>query len=255
MDYFLFNTYTDECWVDKDGFSYKDSFKSRFRSLSYRDDIYPWLKDKGMLIIEEKDKYLRSATEQYIDYLEGMYNLRTINNKMNMKLQEFIKQELKLIDKKPEEAFEILSDKETELNNAISQIQQLKSNYQKEIVKNHFLQWNKLFQIDFPNLKIVGDEFKKNNDVINIGVKFTIENKEFVAIIECNNCYKRNIYLGIGRHFVSSEKLEIPKSLERIINNNELKEPEDFWYGWKFTSLENAYSQIKTLIEQITSSK
>lgn len=244
---------SDECWENKDGFSYKDSFKSRFSSLSYKDDIYPWLKEKRLSIVEEKDIYLQSAVEQYLDHLEGIFSLRTTNKKMNMKLQEFIKQELKLIDKNPEEAIEILSDKEMEMNNAIGQIQLLKSKYQIKIVENHFQQWEKLLQIDFPNLKIIGDKFEIDNNVINVGIKFSIENKDFVAIIECNNCDKLNIYYGIGRQFVSNEKFETTESLRRILNDNELNEPEDFWYGWKYTPLESAYYQLKNLINQIQS--
>jgi len=34
----------DECWKSKDNSTYKNEFKDRFRSLSYRDNIYPWFK-------------------------------------------------------------------------------------------------------------------------------------------------------------------------------------------------------------------
>jgi hypothetical protein len=84
----------DDCWKNKDGYSYKEKFQDRFRSLSYRDVIYPWLKYNVYPKIESKDNYLRSAIEQYIDYLEGeqMFNLREINKNMNMELQKFIKE-------------------------------------------------------------------------------------------------------------------------------------------------------------------
>ena len=107
---------SDECWINKDDFSYKSDFKQRFCSLSYRDKIYPWLKTEISRTIDEKDVFLRSAIEQYVDYLEGMFSLRTINEEMNMKLQDFIKKELGLEDNKPLEAIEALSEKEEELN-------------------------------------------------------------------------------------------------------------------------------------------
>lgn len=241
----------EECWRNKDDISYKDDFKNRFRSLSYRDSIYPWFKYEILPIIDNKDIYLRSAVEQYIDHLEGMFCLRTINKKMNMKLQEFIKNELGLQDNNPEEAVEILSEKETELNNAISQIQQLKSKYQKQIVENHFEEWKKSLQTKFPNLKIVGDNFKINKMIINIGVEFFIENQNFVGLIECNDCIKPNIFFGVGRHYVSKTKHKTPEILQKILNERELVEPDDFWYGWKYTSLENAYMRLTTLVEDI----
>jgi len=247
---------SDECWKKDDVF-YKDDFKDRFRSLSYRDEIYPWLKNKILPVIDEKNIYLRSAVEQYIDHLEGeeMFSLRTINKEMNMKLQEFIKKELGLQDDKPEEAIEILFEKETELNNAISQIQQLKSKYQKQNVMNYFENWEKSLQIDFPTLKVVGDKFKLKKGTINVGVIFSLENQNFVAIIECNDCNKPNIYFGVGRHFVSEIKHQTSEILQKILNDNKLKEPEDFWYGWKHTSLERAYMRLKTLIESIENLK
>jgi len=55
---------SDDCWKNKDDFSYKEGFKCRFRSLSYKDCIYPWLKNKIQpTIVDSKDKYLSSAIE------------------------------------------------------------------------------------------------------------------------------------------------------------------------------------------------
>ena len=246
---------SDDCWKNKDYFSYKESFKCRFRSVSYRDRIYPWLKNIILPTIDSKDKYLSSAVEQYIDHLEGIFSLRTIDKNMNMKLQEFIKKELELHDDRPDEAMEILSEKEKELNHAIIQIQQLKSKYQKHLVLNYFKQWEMMLGDEFPTLEIVGDKFIRNNNIINVGVKFSIKNQDFVAIIECNDCSKPNIYLGIGRHFVGNKKHEVSESLKVILENCKLTKPEDFWYGWKDSSLENAYNSLKNLIEEIGASQ
>lgn len=243
----------DECWLNKDKFSYKDSFKDRFRSLSYKDQIYPWFKNKILPTIDEKNLYLKSAVEQYIDHLEGMFSLRTINNKMNMELQKFIKEKLGLQDDKPEEATEILSEKETELNNAINQIQQLKSKYQKQIVVNHFEGWKQSLKDEFSDLTVVGDSFELDKNCINIGVKFSFENQNFTALIECNNWNKPNIFYGVGRRFASLTKHYTPETLQRVLNGNELLNPEDYWYGWKYTSLENGYVKLKTLIDEIIS--
>lgn len=242
---------SDDCWINKDNVSYKSDFSQRFCSLSYRDRIYPWLKNDILPFIDEKDVYLRSAFEQYFDYLEGIFSLRTINEEMNMKLQEFIKNELGLEDDKPEEAVESLSEKESELNNAITQIQQLKSKYQKQIVLSHFKKWEKSLQTDFPSFKIVGDKFELDKNCINVGVEFCINNQSFVAIIECNDCNNPNIYYGIGRHFVSAYKYETPEILQNILGDNKLLGSEDFWYGWRWSTLGDVYMSLKRLIEEI----
>ena len=244
---------SDESWINKDKISYKDDFKSRFRSLSYRYEIYPFIKNKLLPNVDKTNIYLYSAIAQYIDYLEGMFSLRTIDKPMNMKLQEFLQNELGIQEDNPEDATIILSEKEEELNNAISQIQLLKSKFQKQIVENHFVKWEKLLKEEFSDLIIVGDKFNLDKNIINLGIKFSLENRDYVAIIECNDSDTSNFYLGIGRPIASNKKFETSETLQKILNDNELSMPEDLWYGWKYTSLENAYSDLKILINQIKS--
>jgi len=241
---------SDACWKNKDNFSYKDGFKLRFRSLSYRDCIYPWFKNEIRESINSKDLYLRSAIEQYVDHLEGMFSLRQNDKGFNMKLQEFIKKELGISDNNPEEAIEILTEKEIELNNAVSQIQLLKHKYNKHLVLSRFEEWEEKLKKDFSRI-LVSDKFQEKEEVINVGVKFSIENKEFTAIIECNDCNKPNIYLGIGRHFSSQLKYETPQILQNFLNDRNLIKPEDYWYGWKYTSLTDGYRMLKEIIEEI----
>jgi hypothetical protein len=167
-----------------------------------------------------------------------------------MKLQEFIKKQLGISDNNPDEAIEILNEKEIELNNAVSQIQLLKHKYNKKIILSCFEEWEEKLKKDFSRV-VVSDKFKEKQEVINVGVKFSIENKEFTAIIECNDCNKPNIYLGIGRHFSSQHKYETPQILQSFLNDRNLTMPEDYWYGWKYTSLTDGYRMLKEIIEEI----
>ena len=243
---------SDECWVNKDNYSYKDEFKDRFRSLSYRDKIYLWIKNDIFPNLDNKDNYLKSALEQYIDYLEGdqMFNLREINKNMNMELQKFIKEKLGLQDNNPEGAITILSEKEMELNNALAQVQELKSVYKKQLILSCFENWESQLKKDFPNQdqQIVGDKFKLNKNVINIGIKFNIDGKDYSALLECNDCNKPNIYVGIGIGFASQQKHDESTKLKTILDNAELKSPDDWWYGWKYTSIENGYKHLLDLV-------
>lgn len=245
---------SDEVWLDKDNISLKESFRNRFASISFRDKIYPWLKFKVLPLINDENIYLRSATEQYIDHLEGLFSLRIINKPMNMKLQEFIKKELSIDDNNIENSIEILSEKEEELNNLLNQIKLLKSKFNKQKMTEFFKNFEELLRLDFSSEEIVRDVFKLDENVINVGVKFKYNNVEFVAIIECNNCDVPTLYYGIGRHYSSLEKTILPESLNLIMESNNLKSPEDYWYGWKYTNLENGYLELKSLIQEIVKS-
>lgn len=56
--------------------NYKEEFKNRYSIVSFNQDVIKWLKEKVYPNLTLKEVYLRSAIEQYIDYLErysGLY--------------------------------------------------------------------------------------------------------------------------------------------------------------------------------------
>lgn len=75
---------------------YQKAFEERYINLSFRDDILPWLKTNVLPNIKYKDIYLINAIQQYIDYLEGLFDLRTIQNTMNMNINKIIADYLQL---------------------------------------------------------------------------------------------------------------------------------------------------------------
>lgn len=243
---------SDDSWKNNQNYSYKNDFVNRFCSVSYFEGIYPWIKYWVLPSLDKKHNFLYSAIEQYIDYLEGIFSLRLINKPMNMKIHEFLKTELGIQDENFERAIEILNEKQGDLNNLLSQIQQLKSIYEKKFIENNFLNFKKLLELDFLNMEIVGDSFKLNKRIINLGIKFVIDNKPFVAMLECEYSERPNFYFGVGRHFVTNERIEMPESLQKILQGNNFSKPENFWYGWKSTTIENAYLDLKNLITQIS---
>jgi hypothetical protein len=220
--------------------------------VSYFEGIYPWIKYWVLPSLDKKHNFLYSAIEQYIDYLEGIFSLRIINKPMNMKIHEFLKTELGIQDENFERAIEILNEKQSDLNNLLSQIQQLKSIYERKFIEQNFLNLKKLLALDFPDMEFVGDSFKLNKRIINLGIKFVIDNKIFVAILECEYSERPNFYFGIGRHFVSNVLYEMPESLKNVLIENNFSKPENFWYGWKSTLFENSYSELKNLITLIS---
>ena len=97
----------EQTWGD-----YIEKYKDRFLRLSFREDILTWLTENVLPNVRLKDKFPSSALEQYIDHLKGKFALRNINNKMNMELQELIKQEWKLYDTSQKNIAELLAKKE-----------------------------------------------------------------------------------------------------------------------------------------------
>lgn len=55
---------------------YKEAFTNRFAVVSFNEDILEWLKNYVLPNVTIKEVYLRSAIEQYIDFLEGYSSRR-----------------------------------------------------------------------------------------------------------------------------------------------------------------------------------
>ena len=132
-------TYEKEPTKQTWGKYYKSDIRTkRYLNLSFKDDILPWLKNLVLPNIRLKDKYLSSSIEQYIDHLEGKFSLRTINNTMNMELQSFIRETLRVNYIESEKALEIVSIKIQEMENALTQLNTIKEDIQKELDEKYF---------------------------------------------------------------------------------------------------------------------
>lgn len=64
----------------------------RFILMNYKYDILPWLKKEVLPNCRVKEEYLQSALRQYIDFLEGMFGLRTRSEAINKEIKHIIYQ-------------------------------------------------------------------------------------------------------------------------------------------------------------------
>lgn len=110
--------------------SYKDAFRYRYVNIFFRTHILIWLKEKVLPNIKLKENVLRSAIEQYIDYLEGIFDLRTQNKSLNMEMERIIIEKLGL-DKKESnlEKVNLLQNKIDELSEVNNQLIRMKDKY------------------------------------------------------------------------------------------------------------------------------
>lgn len=148
--------------------NYKDTFQKRYINLSFQNDILFWLKEYILPNIRQKDYFTQCAIVQYIDYLNGLFNLRTINIKMNMNLNKMISEHFELEKcKNDQERFNSISDIINDMNNLIKQMELMKNSYRKNIYEF----WRQDIKNRYPNLK-------PYTDSIIVGISFIIENKE-----------------------------------------------------------------------------
>jgi len=224
----------DQSWGN-----YKEKFEERFIELSYRKHILPWLETVVLPNCRVKDVYLKSTLEQYIDYLQGMFNLRTNQNDMNKKLEEFITKELRLTQN-PEEDLKTLREKQNELNKLVNCLSTISSSKEKEC----WSVWHNRLKSEYPNYDKI--YYGKDEERPKVGLIMEFEGKKFSVLIQKN---KGGIIYGIRRYKNESFKQEI----EDLLKNSDItfNETSNLWYGYNRTSFENGYTRLETLIDKV----
>jgi len=226
-------------WI-LNGIDYRELILQRFAPQSFKNNILPWLSCEVLPNCRIKDVYLKSTIEQYIDYLEGMFNLRNIEAKMNQELQNHIKMVLDL-NKNPEDNYTKLTTKYNELKKAEDQIGLLLQESEKECWKL----WLKRLGSDYSNLEIV--DYSEADKFPKVGVAISHNGHKFSILIEKDNS---GIYFGIGRHESSTEIVhETKEYLKPLLKEGFRESP--WWYGYKYTSFHNGYSRLDSLIKKV----
>ena len=150
---------------------------------------------------------MQCAVAQYIDYLEGLFNLRTNNKKMNMNLNRMIEDYYKL-DKchDDQERVSLLSSKIDEINNLIKQMELTQNVYRKKIYES----WKQDTRKRYPYLI---QEYK-DYEWACILVFMEIENKD--AIIFINRVKDNSLYCQFNFNDESSLDKSSLRSLKNI---------------------------------------
>lgn len=77
---------SDNSWGD-----IKADFEDRYANISFKNDIIPWLKYDVLPQCTIREEMLVAAIKQYIDYLEGLFNLRSSQQKYYHMETEWLK--------------------------------------------------------------------------------------------------------------------------------------------------------------------
>lgn len=219
--------------------AYKSEYAQRYVNLSFRDDILPWLKERVTTIMPEKDYLLRCAVEQYIDYLEGIFGLRTIDKELNMKVEECIKEKLGLTGQVFDD-YRTIRQYQDDINKVLSNLETLKGKIENQM----FEKWKIELTEHFPYLKnniTLGNRGK----IIFVGINLQIGEHPVRIVIDRDT----NIYYGI--YCIEGKDSNIANLIEAAISNIGSWESNSSWYCWKYTDLESALPNLIELIKAI----
>ena len=213
----------DQSWGE-----YKNEFKERYASVSFRNGILPWLKKYVLLKVNTKDKLLLAAVTQYIDYLEGIFNLRTINNKTNMELQEFISKEIFNGSESTTEKIKVVERKLADIGSLNNQLSTMKDKYQREWLKE-------IFRNNQPA------EYKDDKIVKKVG--------DWTIILGLGD---KQPWWGVNGKTKNMKALIMNINEKMNIDETSLHKKDDGYLVWCYTSFENGESRFHKLIKVLS---
>jgi hypothetical protein len=233
------DNHSDQTW----GTTYKSiDFDKRYCKLSYKSKILPWL-ESYLKKISANEELIKSAVVQYIDHLKHFFNKKEIYKNMNAELEKFLMKELKLsIDHV--ENLEVINKKITDVNKLKEQLEALQLSSKNKL----FEEWKIKLEADF-NLEESQVFFQSKYPFIKTGVILLFNGKPFSVLIEHN---MKSTYIGIGRHHASEIlDTEFKEFLVPLKNKEALIDEEPWWYGWKYTTFNDGYFDLKNLIKLV----
>lgn len=240
----IFVIYLPQNYHDPDEKSwgkYKKEFESRFVIIPFQDDILRWLKQDVLPNIRQKDQYLYSAVVQYIDYLEGLFELRTINKKMIMNLEELIVKHFDLSNcYSDKDRIDVLKEKISDFNKITTA---LIDKYRKNIFdswKNDVkYRYPMLLECSFPD-KYIGVDIKYYGKLIHV---FIYSNSQFYCQVE----YDRNL---------PEDERKIQDS--PVMKLNDLlksKNETQLWRYFNYDDFDGVYDCFKKVVERCVNSQ
>ena len=250
--------------------SLRSKYKERFRVISFREDIVNWLKEALIPNCRQKEVYLYTAAMQYLDYLEGYFDLRTINNTMNMELEKYLIEKLGLNELSDEKQLEVLDKKTEEINRLLNQIINIKDAVNRKInVTNWepFLKKTKNMAASVAQrLNIDSDaDFFDSNDRYRFYIKFYKKEWDLSIIFETYTDDSFFTYIGI----IKESRVDNKFTSSNTFVFKETSYQKEHPYGWEYlekyhqkpeklkSDIENGsfetflMEQVETILKQI----
>jgi len=218
---------------------YKETFAERYINLSFREDILEWLTDSVLPNVRLKEKYLSSTLEQYIDYLEEMFNLRNINQKMNMELRDLIKQEWELKGSLQENVSKLLA-KQKEIKKISDQVDSMIKDFDKEI----FQEWKGYLEVEYRDYEQI---------TTCLGLIIPIQNTEVRVIVSNEN---KRLFCQVDMDHLPDKKdrilpKEVVEKVGYLLDETHKNEVTDKSQIWKFFPCLYSYDEAFRLMLKV----
>ncbi|MFK8289499.1 PD-(D/E)XK nuclease family protein [Capnocytophaga canimorsus] len=224
----------------------------RYIQLNFRYDILSWLKGKVLPDVRIKDVHLISAIEQYIDHLEGFFNLRTIQGPMSEELKKEILKELHIGGEPTDNNFTELNKKIDKLDKVRNQLFALKSEMEVDFLEECYEkleEYESNFKIFSTECKLIKSTNEKNYP--SVGIKACKEGFSFRILIEIERKSDK-IFYGIAKPDPNPPKESKLEEFFKSFSDKEGRIESDYWwYLKKNTSYDSGCKEFKEFVEKV----
>jgi len=245
-----------QSWIDLEDpdnpeVDFKPRFEKRYMNFSFYEGIIPWLKQKVLPNIRNKDAYLLSALTQYVDYWDGYFGQRAGEKEKNMSIETIVKEKMGISNDSADPArliedFKKVQQKISDFDMVRGCLENLKNdmaiNLQSEF-------WNDLTQ----QLKNRGHKVKGGDELLNKVTAYYKEGKENAPGLDLEfseskvtkKPYLLAIEIGWNGFWYGVCKRKCGESdndMEECLKRNILGAvtDDDWWFSFKFPSPEDA---------------
>ena len=226
--------------VDDSWGEYKEVFASRYVKFSFRDGVLPWLKSDVLPSIPDKDKFLKGAIEQYVDYLEGLFKQRESDKQLYIMIENYIKEKLGL-NNDPSVNKQELERKIKELDEVRQYLVKMKDDYKTQI----FEQWNEKLKQDFPRYEWILTKESRRSYIENNQI--TICDKNILLSL-----YNENDSVNVEVNSSPKSELDemVAQKISPILREIEMNKDSNK-YGNKQVDWNSAYDVFTKMIRKI----
>ena len=199
------------------------------------------------LCIDKKQELLKSAVIQYIDYLEGYFKIRTINNDITMEVEKIISDRLGLTGD-PCKDFEKIAAQVKDVKELLKYLNGMQDDLNETAMNELLNSW----QDKYPGHQtvLVNEE---NERWPHIAIVFThtqsnLKLKVFLAYDSKGQ--GRGLYYGIMPH-KKEERAEVINLVEATVKSRKNCIRGDYWIFYWNTNCTNAAENIDELIDML----
>lgn len=207
---------------------YEENFKDRFAIISFKDEIRKWLKEEiSPLVYSSNEKILKSAIYQYIDYLDGMFNMRESFKSYYMNIEKIISDKIGLENcNNDQERINLLQNTIDDFNSLVRDMVNLQNNLRTRVIQ----ECKEDFKSKYPNIKSV--------EKVHVGYYFSFHDER----------YKLLISEGYSKLYCQLEKCDLSEGWtsdsDALMCNDRIKQllPSHTHVIWKYI---DSYYDIK----------